>query len=158
MEDVDAWNQYTQSVKKLKNKSVIQKRTVYKTSSPINIDQPNQVLLAKFKIPPPPPPLQKKRNLVAPPEDSIDLHGLTQAQAFTQLSQFLEKSYHSNKKHVLVITGKGPLDQPGIIKLAVPRWLQYTELKQHVATYSTAEYRLGGEGAISVFIRKKEKL
>lgn len=85
----------------------------------------------------------------------IDLHGLTQEQAFEELKLFLANAYNTYQKEVLIITGKGTQDSPSIFKLVVPRWLKYTELNAYVRDYFIAKPRFGGEGAITVLIKKK---
>ena len=84
----------------------------------------------------------------------IDLHGLTQDQAFEQLKVFLKQSCDANKKEVVIITGKGKINQPGLIKTLVPRWLEHTELKRYVLGYSYIQDTFGESGAIRVLIRK----
>ena len=88
---------------------------------------------------------------------TLDLHGLTQSQAFDSMKMFLKNAFDDGIKKVIVITGKGKMNNPGLIKLEVPRWLQYTELKAYVARYSTAHQYLGGEGAILISIKNKKK-
>ena len=83
----------------------------------------------------------------------LDLHGFTQEQAFAELKNFLAYCHQQDKKNILIITGKGRLNQPGVIKLMLPRWLEFTELKQYITSYSTAKYELGGEGAILVVLK-----
>lgn len=84
----------------------------------------------------------------------IDLHGYTQDQAFEFLSLFLKNAYIMQKRHVLIVTGKGSLDNPGVIKTMLPRWLEYTELKKYISGYSQAPIDLGGSGAMLVKIKK----
>ena len=100
---------------------------------------------------------QRKRKKACAVDARIDLHGFTQDQAFEALTSFLEYCYHSYKQNILIITGKGNTDQPGVIKLVVPRWLEYTELKRYVLSYSTAKYEFGGEGAVAVVLKRKPK-
>lgn len=83
----------------------------------------------------------------------IDLHGYTQDQAYNSLLSFLSSACKVKKKHVLVVTGKGNIDKPSIIKTAVPRWFEYTELKQYVASYAEAPINLGGSGAMIVKLK-----
>jgi len=84
----------------------------------------------------------------------IDLHGLTQDQAFLALKRFLQSNYLNQTRNLLVITGKGAINNPCVLKVEVPRWLQYTELKQYIASYATAPVSLGGAGAILVKLKK----
>src|SRR5947209_10384697 len=64
---------------------------------------------------PGPPPLaplgrrmrQKLGRGTAPIEARIDLHGMTQADAYAALAHFLRRAQHDGARVVLVITGKG---------------------------------------------------
>lgn len=148
----DHWDQYTKLVKKLKH------RSIPKISSDLDIKVSNYSKdiaadIFNLKIPSSPPPLQKKRQLESPVDVIIDLHGMTQEQAYMELSGFLKRACKDNKRHALIVTGKGPLDNPGVIKLAVPRWLEHTKLKGYITSYSTAKNSLGG--AISVILKRK---
>ncbi len=131
---MDPWLEYVKAVKKIKQYSISKKITHYKKSSHVEIYSENYV--------------NKK----------LDLHGFTQDQAFTMLKKFLKEAFDNNIKQVLVVTGKGGLDNPGVIKLVVPRWLQYTELNKYVLSYSAAKQSFGGEGAILISIKNKAKL
>ena len=152
----DAWIEYIKDIKKKVKHAKIPKVIKSNHSSlPTNIPTIAQkTLLKNLKIPTLPPTISQKRIPEFKVDITIDLHGLNQAQAFLALKQCLEKAYANSKKHVLIVTGKGPLDKPGVIKLVVPRWLQYTELSKYILSYSTAKYYLGGEGAIIVTLNK----
>jgi DNA-nicking Smr family endonuclease len=156
------WLEYIKSVKKIDNNS-IQKATHNEiiTNNSIEPDTPEHgsffnssnkqsILALPFGY-----TNKRRRKQTLPIEDKLDLHGLTQDQAFEKLNEFLRFAYHNNKKHVLIITGKGALARPGAIKLAVPRWLQHTEIKQYILSYSMARHNQGGEGAISVLLKTK---
>lgn len=86
---------------------------------------------------------------------SIDLHGLTEEQAFVELKNFLEYCRNSNKKEAVIVTGKGRNNKAGVIKNAVPRWLEYTELKNYIHGYSNIIDSFGQSGAIRVQIKRK---
>ena len=152
--DLDPWLQYIKFVKKIEHRILPKIIIKPKNIEPIN-NSIRKELLNSLKIPILPPTISKKRNPPVTVGATLDLHGLTQAQAFLELNKCLEQAYYYNKKHILIITGKGPLDKPGIIKLIVPRWLQYTELNKYIQSYSTAKNHLGGEGAILVAIKNK---
>ena len=87
-------------------------------------------------------------------DGKIDLHGYTQDQAFNSLSRFLRNALADGKRQVLVVTGKGRPDSPSIIKIMLPRWLDYTDLKKYVSGYSLAPINLGGSGAMLVKLKK----
>lgn len=84
----------------------------------------------------------------------IDLHGLTQDEAFDLLQNFFITSMRSGKKQLLIITGKGRSDKPSVLKTNVPRWLKYTQLSDFVLSCCIAPEYLGGEGAFVIKLRK----
>jgi DNA-nicking Smr family endonuclease len=87
-------------------------------------------------------------------EGKIDLHGYTQDQAFEFLSLFLKNAYITQKRQVLIVTGKGSYNNPGVLKTMLPRWLEYTELKRYISDYSQAPIEFGGGGAMLVKLKK----
>ena len=84
----------------------------------------------------------------------IDLHGLTQEQAYVSLKRFIESNYFEQQRNLLIVTGKGALNNPCVLKVEVPRWFQYTDLKQYIASYSSAPMNFGGSGAVLVRLKK----
>ena len=89
-------------------------------------------------------------------EGRIDLHGMTQAQAHTRLYSFLDSARKSGKRTVLVITGKGKLGE-GILRSAVPRWLEEERFRKLVTGYRESHRSHGGDGALYVRVRRLEK-
>jgi DNA-nicking Smr family endonuclease len=98
----------------------------------------------------------------------IDLHGMRQAEAHAVLTRFLLRAHASGRRWVLVITGKGgPRGEDeargwgeperGVLKRNVPRWLGEPELRAIVVGYTTAAVRHGGEGALYVQLRRKDR-
>ena len=87
----------------------------------------------------------------------LDLHGLTQNKAHHQLLSFIENAYHDGWKSVLVITGKGTtLDgEVGVLRRAVPRWLNESPLNAWIKGFDYAARGHGGEGALYILIRRK---
>ena len=84
----------------------------------------------------------------------IDLHGFTQAEAHSRLKQFLGNAHFRGHRTILIITGKG-VGGEGILRHAVPRWLQEPEFRQIVSGYHEAHVSHGGSGALYVRVRKK---
>lgn len=98
----------------------------------------------------------------------IDLHGMTQQQAYEMLLTFIGRARASGWKTVLVITGKGApsLDDdhsiyfemgreaPGVLRRKVPQWLSEPEMRQFVISYDRAAPNHGGSGALYVRIRR----
>ncbi len=85
----------------------------------------------------------------------IDLHGMTQAVAHNVLKNFLYECHQSGYRMVLVITGKGRMSE-GVLKQAVPNWLNEPPLSLYVSAFRTSHITHGGEGALYVRIRKRE--
>lgn len=86
----------------------------------------------------------------------IDLHGLTQAEAHRALDAFLEAAWYAKKREVLVITGKGTRADGsiGVLRQAVPRWLNAFPNRAKVVAFSYAASKDGGEGALYVRLKK----
>jgi DNA-nicking Smr family endonuclease len=88
----------------------------------------------------------------------LDLHGLTQAEAYDALIGFLHARQSRGCKLVLVITGKGARGEAhggrGVLKRLVPLWLGMAELRSVVVGYESASVRHGGEGALYVRLRR----
>jgi DNA-nicking Smr family endonuclease len=114
--------------------------------------------------PMPPPPLdtfagldrasaERLRRGRYPIEARLDLHGMTQAEAHRALNGFVAGSRSLGRRVVLVITGHGRISG-GVLKTAVPRWLNEPELRRHVLAIAGAQPRDGGTGALYLLLRK----
>jgi DNA-nicking Smr family endonuclease len=86
-------------------------------------------------------------------EARLDLHGMTQAEAHRALGAFIRASRAGGKRCVLVITGRGSVGA-GVLKSAVPRWLDEPEFRPHLLAIATAQPRDGGNGALYVMLRR----
>lgn len=128
-----SWDQYTQSVKRIKQKKI--KLGNKKTSH----SEHSLSFLNSFY------------------SNCLDLHGHTLDRAFCLLENFLKASINNDIRKVLVITGKGSNSNPSILKLEVPRWLKYTSLAQLITNVSPASDKLGGSGAIVITLTKSLK-
>jgi DNA-nicking Smr family endonuclease len=92
----------------------------------------------------------------------IDLHGLDQREAHSRLLGFLVGAHARGEKCVLVITGKGrePLDgelgseRRGVLRRAVPRWLEEPQFRAMVSSFTPAGVRHGGAGALYLRMRR----
>ena len=92
-----------------------------------------------------------------PIEGRLDLHGLTQAEAHRELGDFLAAAQDSGRRCVLVITGKGRgAEGGGVLRAAVPRWLNEPGQRQRVVAFCHATPRDGGEGALYVMVRRRK--
>lgn len=86
----------------------------------------------------------------------LDLHGLTQDRARTDLEAFLGRAWTEGWRAVLVITGKG-IQGDGVLRRRTPEWLGAPHLAHIVAGVSPAHRRHGGEGAFYVALKRKPK-
>jgi len=86
----------------------------------------------------------------------LDLHGMTQAEAHRELVDFVGTSYREGRRCVLVITGLGlGPDGPGVLKSAVPRWLEAAGLRGRILAVAAAQPRHGGAGAVYLLLRRQ---
>ena len=85
-----------------------------------------------------------------PIEARLDLHGMTQDVAHRSLSTFIEQSHRRGLRKVIVVTGKGQ----GILKNQTPKWLNDPILRRFILSFSYAQPRDGGDGALYVLLRK----
>ncbi|HUO90046.1 MAG TPA: Smr/MutS family protein [Rhizomicrobium sp.] len=110
---------------------------------------------------------ERMRRGLIEPEARLDLHGITEKDAHRALLLFLKTAQARNHKLVLVVTGKGKAPEPdapfdmelnrrsrGVLKTAVPRWLNEREFAGLVAGTRAAHRRHGGEGALYIYLRK----
>jgi DNA-nicking Smr family endonuclease len=93
---------------------------------------------------------------------SIDLHGLTQAEAHAALVRFLRHARAEGARLVLVITGKGARGDDfaadrGVLRRQVPLWLRSAELRDYVIGFDWAHAAHGGDGALYVRIRRRRE-
>jgi len=86
----------------------------------------------------------------------IDLHGMTQEDAHAALARFVAASRAGGRRCVLVITGKGrPNAQGGgVLKQAVPRWLNEPALRSQILAFVAAQPKDGGGGALYVLLKR----
>jgi DNA-nicking Smr family endonuclease len=119
--------------------------------------------------PPPAPPLAAgtapgldKRNLnrlrrgQLSIDGRIDLHGMTRDEARTALLAFLAFQLERGARCVLVITGKGVRGRgTGVIRAALPHWLNDAVLRPGVVAFAEAQPKDGGAGAFYVYLRRR---
>jgi len=88
-------------------------------------------------------------------EGRIDLHGHNRDAAYELLRNFVTREAERGSRCVLVITGKGRGDAPGVLRMAVPQWLSEMPLRDHVLRFYTAQPQHGGGGALYVLLRRR---
>lgn len=106
--------------------------------------------------------LDRLRRGRMPVEATLDLHGLSAAQAQPRLRQFLRGCYARQARCVLVITGKGrhrgqdEFDRPsgGVLRRSLDLWLNEPDLAPIVLRCVTAQPKHGGSGAFYILLRR----
>ena len=112
--------------------------------------------------------VRKLRGGRAEIEARVDLHGMRQDEAHVALRSFLFSCQRRGLRFVLVITGKGKEGRSfrkraygererGVLKRNVPRWLDEPELRAIVVSFTFAAIQHGGEGAMYVHLRSKNR-
>jgi DNA-nicking Smr family endonuclease len=87
----------------------------------------------------------------------LDLHGMTQAEAYTALLRFLNRVQADGAKFVIIVTGKGARGgsgERGVLRRQVPQWLGLPEFRPLVIGFESAHVGHGGDGALYVRVRR----
>ena len=104
-------------------------------------------------------------------EATLDLHGHSQEAAHQALIGFVSRSRSRGLRCILVITGKGASpyarhtlhgstfyevpERQGVLRSAVPRWLNEADFRAHVSGFQPAHPKHGGGGAFYIWLRRK---
>ena len=99
-------------------------------------------------------PLQKEKKNI--PQGILDLHGYRLKTAKIILHNYIINAYEKKIRNILIITGKGH-NNTGVLKKEVPLWLNDETLINLLINYETAPNKFGGEGALLVRIKNKNK-
>lgn len=92
-----------------------------------------------------------------PIEGRVDLHGMTQDEAYALLLAFLRRAHDGGVRYVLIITGKGSsLRSEGVLRRAVPHWLSTAPFRGLVSGHDNAARHHGGGGALYVRLRRRQ--
>ncbi|HET8726749.1 MAG TPA: Smr/MutS family protein [Alphaproteobacteria bacterium] len=90
-----------------------------------------------------------------PIDGRLDLHGMTQAQALDALRSFVLHAHGSGRRTLLIITGKGTYGEGGgVLRAALPRWLNDAPLRDKILTIAPAQPKHGGGGAMYVLLKR----
>ena len=99
-------------------------------------------------------PFQKEKKDI--PQGILDLHGYRLKTAKVILHNYIVNAYEKKIRNILIITGKGR-NNTGVLKKEVPLWLNDKTLINLLINYETAPNKFGGEGALLVRIKNKNK-
>lgn len=89
-------------------------------------------------------------------EARIDLHGMSQTEAYAALHRFIRAQQAAGRRSLLVITGKGRAGG-GVLRRLLPLWLEEAPLRDAVVAFASAKPKDGGAGAFYIRLRKKKK-
>lgn len=88
----------------------------------------------------------------------LDLHGLGQQDAHSQLNSFLARAQAQGLRCVLVITGKGrSSEEGGVLRKQVPKWLNLPDNRERVLAFDYARPQHGGSGALYILLRRQRE-
>ena len=134
--------------KKVARDNVSQKRQAPSTppATPGQIDRRGQRRIAKGQT---------------PIDSTLDLHGLTQEQAYARLNRHIMSASNAGERCILVITGKGGGGDrggkgEGVLRRNLPDWLGNQSLGGLVSAISPAARAHGGGGAFYVRLKKQK--
>ncbi len=99
-------------------------------------------------------------------EAVLDLHGLTEDEAFAKVDSFIPQSYALGRRCVMIITGKGIRAHPdddiftakGVLRKQVPQWLNMARLRAMILIYKHPSEKMGGTGALYILLRRNKEL
>ncbi len=162
-EDRVLWNLVARTARPLKGKAVIEMSDpVAEMKAPPA--QPARTPVAPSAETPKPrhpihpmdePTLDKLSKGRLPIEGRVDLHGMTQDEAYSLLYSFLHRAHAGGVRYVLVITGKGSSSGgDGVLRRAVPAWLTTPAFRPLVSSHDHAARKHGGSGALYVRLRR----
>ncbi len=95
-------------------------------------------------------------------EARLDLHGLTEKQAFEQVRDFISSAYTQGKRCVLIITGKGSTNDiwwetKGVIRQSFSQWLNHIEIRPYLLAATQATPHDGGAGAFYCLLKRQRQ-
>lgn len=100
--------------------------------------------------------VERMRRGRLPVERTIDLHGMTQAEAHAALDRTLAEAQGRGQRCLLVVTGKGTWrEDGGVLRQQVPRWLNQKPNRERVLAFANAQPRHGGTGALYVLLKRR---
>lgn len=86
----------------------------------------------------------------------LDLHGHGREAAHIALNAFIKRHVGAGSRALLVITGKGTRGE-GVLRRDVPQWLNDAPLRGQILSYSHAQPRDGGKGALYVLLKRRRE-
>ncbi len=151
MDDFDLWEQEVAPKPKPSAAPQFKKLVVSSEETKPVVAKPKQVEIYQLDKPTHRKIAKGRLNIDA----RIDLHGLTQREAYNLLYGFLADAHGRGLRHVLIITGKGrSYGSEGVLKQVVPHWFSTPIFRLLVSAYEDAAHHHGGHGALYVRLRR----
>lgn len=158
IDDQDLFQQEVGDVKRLNhNQAFVKQSQAAQTRPPAQDDMDSQVesgeVLRFLRSGIQTNVLQKLRRGQFPVEATLDLHGLTTAEANDELYRFVQHSQNLGRQAVRIVHGKGhgSKGQQPILKTKINQWLREFPV---VLAFCSSSPRDGGTGAVDVLLRK----
>ena len=86
-------------------------------------------------------------------EAKLDLHGMSQHNAFLNLQSFIKSSFSNQYRTILIITGKGK-EGTGVLRNKLPQWLKSDFCSPYILAFGQAKEKDGGSGAFYIRLRR----
>jgi DNA-nicking Smr family endonuclease len=161
-EDRVLWSLVARSAKPLKGKTAVElpvAEVLPKPEPSPPLPAPSNTIVKPKSHPAPhhldEPTLDKLSKGRLPIEGRVDLHGMTQEEAYSLLHSFLHRAHAGGIRYVLIITGKGSSSGgDGVLRRSVPAWLSTPAFRHLVSSHDHAARHHGGSGALYVRLRR----
>jgi DNA-nicking Smr family endonuclease len=170
LKDKDLWKKFTENIKPLAREEIpkfqekhLEKKIDVAEAPPAF--KPSKQLISNQKAFNPDKPADIDRNTFVrlkkgqlPIEATLDLHGLTVAQAHALVHQKLREWQMMGKRCVLVITGKGLRSENHreALRYRFPLWLNEPPLRSLMLAFTPAQLKDGGVGAFYVLLKAQK--
>ncbi|MFA6499505.1 MAG: Smr/MutS family protein [Desulfurivibrionaceae bacterium] len=112
-----------------------------------------EILTEKEELPTPAQLLQDAIRNSPPPQDRIDLHGCTAAEAETKTKNFLSRAFRNHLKTITIITGKGLHSPEGsVLKDVIEARLKIMKSDGTILAYLWEKKDREKSGALLVYL------
>lgn len=176
-DDMALWHRVTQNVTPLKDRGRAPAVQPHRRQTRQSDPRPMPDLMAGSVAAPPGGIDRKSWRALSrgkrPIDTVVDLHGLTQDQAYDLLKRQIQRAAAAGQRTMLVITGKGGRRfaqteavaaqyrrrsdfglEGGVLRNRVPEWLRTPDFAALVQGYGSAAPDHGGAGALYVLLRR----
>ena len=174
--DLELWRRVTEQAAPLKGKDPKKRKTTLESppaAPPPTAPKPKPRAVPRPPAKAPPAPAkpalapgatadidkrtaERLRRGKLPIEARLDLHGLRLVEAEQAFAAFLARYQAAGRRSVLVITGKGPGREGGVIRQALPGWINQPANRARIVAFAPAQPQDGGHGAVYLLLRRRK--